>query len=65
MTYRDRQINCDNYPWIARHLNGPHHKIENDPIVWQQIASLIDSALLNDAVMAASLPSNIVVKQDP
>jgi len=58
MTYRDRQINCDNYPWIARHLNRPHHEIENDPVVWQQIASLIDSALLNDAAMAASLPSN-------
>jgi len=58
MTYRDRQINCDNYSWIARHLNRPHHEIENDPVVWQQIASLIDSALLNDAAMAASLPSN-------
>jgi len=65
MTYRDRQINCDNYPWIARHLNRPHHEIENDPVVWQRVASLIDSALLNDATMAASLPSNIVVKQDP
>ena len=45
MTYQDRRINCDNYPWVARHLNKPHHKIENDPLVWEQIASMIDSEL--------------------
>ena len=45
MTYQDRRINCDNYPWIARHLNKPHHEIENDPLVWEQIASMIDSEL--------------------
>ena len=42
MTYEDRRINCDNYPWIARHLNRPHHEIENDFLVWEQIASIID-----------------------
>ena len=45
MKYQDRRINCDNYPWIARHLNKPHHEIENDPLVWEQIASMIDSEL--------------------
>ncbi len=45
MTYQDRRINCDNYPWIARHLNKPHHEIENDPLVWEQIASMIDTEL--------------------
>jgi len=45
MSYQDRQINCDNYPWISRHLNKPHHEIENDPRVWYQIASLIESRL--------------------
>jgi hypothetical protein len=45
MTYEDRRINCDNYPWIARHLNKPHHEIENDPLVWEQIASMIDSEM--------------------
>jgi hypothetical protein len=45
MTYQDRRINCDNYPWIARHLNKPHHEIENDPKVWEQIASMIDNEL--------------------
>ena len=50
MTYQDRRINCDNYPWIARHLNKPHHEIENDPLVWVQIASMIDSELSNNTV---------------
>jgi hypothetical protein len=45
MTYQGRRINCDNYPWIARHLNKPHHEIENDPLVWEQIASMIDTEL--------------------
>jgi hypothetical protein len=66
MAYEDRQINCDNYPWIARHLNKPHHEIENDPLVWEQIASMIDSELFKGTSMSeASLPSTqLVVKQD-
>jgi hypothetical protein len=58
MTYQDRRINCDNYPWIARHLNKPHHEIENDPLVWQQIASMIDNELSKSrAVVEASCTS--------
>ena len=66
MTYQDRRINCGNYPWIARHLNKPHHEIENDPLVWEQIASMIDSELFKGTSMVeASLPStSLVVKQD-
>ena len=45
MTYEDRPINCDNYSWYSRTLNKPHHLIENDFRVWDQIASLIDSNL--------------------
>jgi pimeloyl-ACP methyl ester carboxylesterase len=45
MDYEDRSINCDNYKWLPRVLNKPHHEIENDPRVWNQIASLIDSEL--------------------
>jgi hypothetical protein len=41
-TYIDRPVNCDNYPWLARTFNKPHHEIENDPDVWDQIASLVD-----------------------
>ena len=57
MTYQDRRINCDNYPWLARHLNRPHHEIENDPRVWEQIATLIGSELMERAsAVEASLP---------
>jgi 1L-myo-inositol 1-phosphate cytidylyltransferase len=45
MTYEDRPINCDNYSWYSRTLNKPHHEIENDFRVWDQVASLIDSDL--------------------
>jgi len=62
MTYQDRRINCDNYPWIARHLNKPHHKIENDPLVWEQIASMIDSELSKStAAVEASFTSSFMV----
>ena len=59
MAYQGRQINCDNYPWIARHLNRGHHEIENDPLVWEQIASLIDSELSKGtSAVEASMPSS-------
>ena len=51
-TYQNRQIVCDNYPWLARHLNKPHHEIENDPLVWEQIASMIDSELSKSTAAA-------------
>jgi pimeloyl-ACP methyl ester carboxylesterase len=56
MTYEDHHIRCDNYRWLARVFNKPHHEIENDPWIWDQIASLIDSDLLmtNAEVQAAS-----------
>jgi hypothetical protein len=46
MKYEDHQINCDNYRWLSRVFNKPHHQIENDPQIWNQIISLIDSELL-------------------
>jgi pimeloyl-ACP methyl ester carboxylesterase len=46
MKYDDHPINCDNYKWLPRVFNRPHHEIENDPRVWNQIASLIDLELL-------------------
>lgn len=66
MTYRDRQIGCDNYPWIARHLNRPHHEIENDPVVWRQIASMIDAQLFKDTSMVEASVSQTspVERQD-
>jgi hypothetical protein len=58
LTYQDHQINCDNYPWISRHLNKGHHEIENDPWLWEQIASMIDFEIFRDSslVEASSLP---------
>ena len=46
-SYKGHQVNCDNYRWLSRVFNKPHHQIENDPQVWDQIASLIDSELLS------------------
>ncbi len=45
MIYKDPHIRCDNYRWYSRVFNQPHHLIENDPHVWDQIVSLIDSEL--------------------
>jgi hypothetical protein len=45
MTYENRPINCDNYSWYSRTFNKPHHEIENDFRVWDQVASLINSEL--------------------
>jgi pimeloyl-ACP methyl ester carboxylesterase len=45
MTYENRPINCDNYSWYSRTLNKPHHEIENDFRVWDEVASLINSHL--------------------
>jgi pimeloyl-ACP methyl ester carboxylesterase len=57
MTYQNHPINCDNYPWLARTFNKPHHEIENDPRVWNQAASLIDSELSSTKSTATSLPT--------
>lgn len=54
MTYQDRHINCDNYHWLSRVFNRPHHEIENDPRVWDQVASLIDSEVLTHPRLAPS-----------
>lgn len=64
MKYADRQVNCDNYRWLSRVFNKPHHQIENDPQVWDQIASFIDSELLRtDArIQAASSSESSVLK---
>ena len=45
MTYEDHPINCDNYSWYSRTLNKPHHEIENDFRVWDELSSLINSDL--------------------
>jgi len=52
MTYSRGQINCDNYPWLPRVFNRPHHEIENDPHIWDQVVSLIDSELTSTSSVA-------------
>ena len=62
MKYGDHQVKCDNYRWVSRTFNKPHHEIENDPQIWYQIASLIDSELLRtDAEIQALAPSEAPV----
>ena len=57
MKYENDQIKCDNYRWISRTFNKPHHEIENDPKIWYQIASLIASELLRtDAEIEGAAP---------
>lgn len=46
MRYKGHQVNCNNYRWLSRVFNGPHHQIENDPQIWDHITSLIDSEVL-------------------
>jgi len=53
MIYKDPNIRCDNYRWFSRVLNKPHHLIENDPHVWDQIVSLIDSELVRPNLAAS------------
>jgi hypothetical protein len=62
MKYEDHQVKCDNYRWVSRTFNKPHHEIENDPKIWYQIASLIDSELLRtDAEVQAAASSEAPV----
>jgi hypothetical protein len=56
MTYEDRPINCDNYSWYSRTINKPHHEIENDFRVWDELASLIDADLPNTPSIVPALP---------
>jgi hypothetical protein len=47
MEYGYRAVNCNNYNWFVRTFNRPHHEIENDPHVWDQIAGLIETTVSN------------------
>jgi hypothetical protein len=56
MTYKDHPVNCDKFPWFARVFTKPHIEIENDPRVWAEAASLIDTEL-SGARSIAQAPS--------
>jgi hypothetical protein len=58
MTYGPRSVNCDNYSWFVRTFNKPHHQVENDPHVWDHVASLIDLEVSGSGPLpAAGFPS--------
>jgi hypothetical protein len=48
MEYNSSAINCDNYNWFVRTFNRPHHELENDPRVWNQVAALVDTNVLRE-----------------
>ena len=43
--YEKSSLNCAEYPWYDRILVKPHTQIECDPIVWDQVESLIRANL--------------------
>jgi hypothetical protein len=43
--YKTKPVNCAGYPWYARMFMKPHIEIESDPMVWNQVESLIRSKL--------------------
>lgn len=57
LTYRRKPLNCDNYPWMARTFNKPHHEIENDPNVWDNIATLIEARVYGGRSRLAEAPA--------
>jgi hypothetical protein len=46
MIYEDHEVKVDNYGWLSRVFNKPHHEIENDPHIWDRMVTLIDSEIL-------------------
>lgn len=47
--YSHTRVNTSEYTWFVRTFNRPHHEIENDPLMWNEIASLIDARITNPA----------------
>lgn len=44
--YKKSPLKCSEYPWYDRILTKAHTQIECDPVVWNQVESLIRSNLL-------------------
>jgi pimeloyl-ACP methyl ester carboxylesterase len=55
MSYKDHPVDCEDFPWYARVFTKPHIEIENDPRVWAEAASLIDSELSDGISTAPSI----------
>lgn len=48
--YKSKSIRCDKYPWYDRVFAKYHTEIECDPVIWNQVESLIRSKLLHAAI---------------
>lgn len=47
--YKANSLSCNGYPWFARLFMRPHIQIESDPVVWNQVESLIRTNVLKDS----------------
>jgi hypothetical protein len=50
--YKSKPISCDEFPWFAKLFMKPHIEIESDPMVWDQVESLIRSKLPSATVVS-------------
>ncbi|UWZ84206.1 hypothetical protein [Occallatibacter riparius] len=53
MKYDGQHIDCRNYPFFPRTFNKPHHEIENDARVWNQVATVIEGQVSSLATPSA------------
>lgn len=44
--YLFRQVDMDDYPWIARKMGLSHWKMDNDPLVWNEVKGLVVGEIL-------------------
>jgi pimeloyl-ACP methyl ester carboxylesterase len=59
--YSHSGVKTSNYSWFVRTFNRPHHEIENDALMWNEIASLIDARVTHPAHLdqpLSTLPAN-------
>jgi hypothetical protein len=56
--YKSKPLTCGQYPWWDRAFMKPHIQIECDPVVWNQVESLIRSNLTLEARITSARESN-------
>ncbi len=68
MDYSHTRVKTSNYSWFVRTFNQPHHEIENDPLMWNRIALLIDATVTHPAHLdqpQSALPANSLQTLSP
>ena len=53
--YKRASISCSGYPWFARTFMKEHIEIENDPRVWNQITSLVQTFLTTESLASGAI----------